>query len=353
MAYGTLTTLDTLAASQATIAEIGEDSAWAGIEAGLAAHNAIVRDMMTDLLEVTTDRQRRYGGGGEMVMDEVDQFGRADAQKPSAGVTVGFPLRAYQVPIQWTRKFFQVTTGAQLAALVNDAMTADLKTIQRQVKRAIFTPTNTTFTDRLVDNVSLAVKAFVNADSAEIPVGPNGETFTASSHTHYLANASLTATAVNGLVEAVAEHFNSGDGLLYIARGNETTLRGLTGFTPYYDMRINPGANAAAANGNLDPMNLNNRAIGIWNGGTGSFEVWVKPWVPTGYLFATVRGVPKPLVFRERAPGSGDLTLVADEETHPLRARLWEREYGISVWTRTNGAVLYAAGGSYTTPSFT
>lgn len=351
MVYGTLSTFDTLAASQQTIAQIGEDSAWAGIDARLAAHNAIMREMMGDLVEVTTDRQRRYGGGGDMVMDEVGQFGRSDAQKPAAGVTVGFPLRLYQVNVQWTRKFFEVTTGAQLAAIINDAMTADRLTFERQVKRAIFTPTNVTFKDRLVDWVDLAIKAFVNADSAEIPVGPNGETFDGATHTHYLGSAALDAAAVNAAILAIAEHTASGDGYLYINRAQETTLRGLTGFTPYYDMRVNPGANAAQGTAALDPMNLNNRAIGIWNGGTGSVEVWVKPWVIANYLFAFAKNVQKPLVLRERRAGSGDLTLVSDDENHPLRARAWEREFGISVWNRVNGVAEQINNGTYQTPT--
>jgi hypothetical protein len=311
MPYGTLTTFDSLAASQATIAQIGEDSAWAGIAARLAAANALEREMLGDLVEITTDRQRRYGGGGDTVMDEVGEFGRSDAQKP-----------------------------------------ADRLLIQRQIKRALFTPTNVTFKDRLVDWVDLPVKALVNADSAEIPVGPNGETFDGATHTHYLGSAALDAAAVNAVILAVAEHTAMGDGYLYIARGNETAFRALTGFTPYYDMRVNPGANAAQGTAALDPLNLNDRAIGIWNGGTGSVEVWVKPWVPTSYLVAFVKGIQPPLVMRERRPGAGDLLLVADDETHPLRARAWEREFGIGVWNRTGAAVSYVANATYATPTF-
>jgi hypothetical protein len=351
MPYGTLTTFDSLAASQATIAQIGEDSAWAGIAARLAAANALEREMLGDLVEITTDRQRRYGGGGDTVMDEVGEFGRSDAQKPAAGVTVGFPLRLYQVNIQWTRKFFENATGAQLAAAINDTLSADRLLIQRQIKRALFTPTNVTFKDRLVDWVDLPVKALVNADSAEIPVGPNGETFDGATHTHYLGSAALDAAAVNAVILAVAEHTAMGDGYLYIARGNETAFRALTGFTPYYDMRVNPGANAAQGTAALDPLNLNDRAIGIWNGGTGSVEVWVKPWVPASYVFSFLEDVPVPVVIRRRNGGSGNLELEYEDEVHPLRARSYFREFGAGVWTRTNGAVLYTANATYAAPT--
>jgi hypothetical protein len=56
---------------------------------------------------------------------------------------------------------------------------------------------------------------------------------------------------------------------------------------------------------------------------------------------------------RERRPGSFMLTLMAEDERHPLRARAWEAEYGFGVWTRTNGAVLYTGGTSYVSPTIT
>ncbi|MCA1609033.1 MAG: hypothetical protein LC730_06205, partial [Acidobacteria bacterium] len=93
MAYGTLSVLDTLAASQQTIAAYGEDNAFRDIELARNAHNSILRESIMDIVDITTDRQRRYGGLAEGTMEEVDEFGRSDAQKIAAGVTVGFPMR--------------------------------------------------------------------------------------------------------------------------------------------------------------------------------------------------------------------------------------------------------------------
>src|SRR5688572_23086404 len=97
MAFGTLNTLDTLAASQQTVAQYGEDNAFTAIQAALDAHNEIMNNTRSLFIETTTDRQRRYGGPDNMSMDEVDEFGRGDAQKIAAGVTVGFPLRLFDV----------------------------------------------------------------------------------------------------------------------------------------------------------------------------------------------------------------------------------------------------------------
>ncbi len=80
----------------------------------------------------------------------------------------------------------------------------------------------------------------------------------------------------------------------------------------------------------------------------------VKPWMPANYLFAFVDGAPAPLMMRTRNAGSGDMEMVYEAEEHPLRARAIEREFGISVWNRTNGAALFiTAGGVYVAPTLT
>lgn len=348
--YGTISTLDTLAASQATIAEIGEDRAFAAVDAYLQAHNRITRELMGDLAEVTTDRQRRYGGNDTVVMQELDQFGMPDAQKISAGATIGVPMRRFGDTIQWTRSAFEVMTGAEMAAQVNAITAADLVLRQREIKRALFYPTNVdNFNDRLVDNVELDIKRLVNADGAAIPLGPNGESFDASTHTHYIGEASYTNAFLLALIENVLEHYGSGRAVVYINRAQEAATRGFADFVPYLDARLIPANSATTARGTLDTANLYDRAIGIFNGA----EIWVKPWVPANYVFTWVMGQPPPLLFRERRPGSGDLRLVYEDENHPLRARSYESEFGVAVWNRTNGAVLYIANATYAAPTLT
>lgn len=350
--YGTLNTLDTLAASQQTIAQYGEDRAFEAIDAAVTAHNQIMNDLISDFIERTTDRQRRYGGPANMVMNKIDEFGRSDAQKLAAGITVGFPLNLNDINLQWTRTFFENATGQEMAAQVTGAMDAHHNAIIRDIKIAIFTPTNTdNFIDRRIDNVELDLKALVNADSAAIPLGPNGETFDAATHTHYLARVStLAASDITGLLNTVREHYGTGAQYLYINQASEAAVRGFTSnFVAYVDARLVPPTTATSARGNLDVANIYNRPIGLFD----AAEVWIKPWVPANYMFSWIDGAPPPLVMRERRPGLFMLRLMAEDERHPLRARAWESEYGIGVWTRTNGAVLYTGGTTYVAPTIT
>lgn len=351
MTYGTLSVLDTLASSQQTIAQYGEDNAWEAIQASLTAHNRVTDEMLATFVETTTDRQRRYGGEDQAILDEVDEYGRADAQKVTAGATVGFPLRRFEASVQWTRLFFENTTAAQLAAQFTAIQSADVRTMQRELKRAIYRAANYSYLDRYVDSITLAVKRLVNADSQPIPLGPNGEVFNAATHTHYLATASLVAANVQNLLETVIEHHSTGQAVLVISRTDETAVRALTGFTAYLDARLVPATNAVNARGTLDNTVLNNRAIGVFSSGGVAAEVWVKPWAIASYLFAYVAGAPQPLVLRRRATGTTGLRVEAENENFPLRARTMGNEYGFGIWHRTNGAVLYTGGGAYTDPT--
>ena len=66
-----------------------------------------------------------------------------------------------------------------------------------------------------------------------------------------------------------------------------------------------------------------------------------------------MRGAPKPLVMRTPTMGGGGLRIMAANEQFPLRAETMQREFGIGVWNRSNGAVLdtTTGAGTYTTPS--
>ncbi len=348
-AYGTLSTLDALAAIRQSVAQYGEDEAWRGIEVALAARNKQVADMRSTLVEISTDAQRAYGGGDVKTMVELDQWGLPDAQKITAGVTVGFPLRRYGNTLQWTRQWMMSNTVAQLAAEVQAILDADAANMIRAYKVAIFNSVSATFVDKLgvPANVSLAQKPFVNNDGLAIPVGPNGETF-ATSHNHYLGSATLTAAAVSNLIVTVQEHYNSGTPVLYISQTDEAAFRALSGFVADVDVRVTQPTTATTA-GQLDIANLYDRRIGLF----GAAEVWIKPWMIANYIFCYVQGAPVPLVMRVPPNELADLQLMYQDDRHPLYAQGYERQFGVSVWNRTNGAVLYFANATYAVPTIT
>lgn len=352
--FGTVSLDDLLSATQPSIIQFGEDRVFQGVSDLLEIHNRMLQEKLVDFVVGTTDRLRRYGGPDQMVMEPLDEGGVPNAQKVSAGSTVGFPLRRYGNAVQFTRDWMNQHSPQEFTVQIQAQRDADLRTIDLAVRRAIFNPTNYTFTDRLVQptsQVTIPVKALVNADSAPLGVGPNGETFNAATHTHYLARAggAVTNAEVIALVETVIEHHPIGQALIYISRTNEATMRALAGFVPYQDVRIRPSFDTTVAIGTpLDPNQINNRAIGVFNA---TAEVWVKPWMPANYFYAWVKGGPTPLAMREPDRGDKGLRLIFENDEYPLRASAVARDFGIAVWNRTNGAALYIGGTSYVAPT--
>lgn len=348
---GTHDVTSLLAAKHQSVAEFGEESVAQVLQADLAAHNLIVSDMLTDLAASTSDRQRISGTSiaGEMV--ETDEYGRAPTQKALPGQTVGFPLRLFQYAIGWTRTYLKVATPSDLAIGMQAAQKAHLQRLRREIQRALFLSANYTFTDHLIDNVALSVKRLVNADSALIPEGPNGETFDGSTHTHYNARASTLATSdVDALVSDVLEHGHGGQIKIVINTSNVSDITALSGFTPLTAAFVTPGSADPLTAQRLDHTRANNRLIGYW---AGAYEVWTKPWGISNYVLAyDASDGAKPLAFREREQGAlRGLRIAAEIDLYPLRAQYMEAEFGLGVWNRTNGAVLYTGGTSWTDPT--
>jgi hypothetical protein len=286
-------------------------------------------------------------------MVEVDEYGLAPTQRSQPGATVAFPLRLFQYNVGWTYKWLQNHTPADMAIMVLAAQAAHWRRIQMELKKSIYNSSNFTFLDHLVDNVSLGVKRFVNADGDPIANGPNGELFAGASHTHYDANAALTAPVLLASINDVIEHGHGGAVKTAISKTDETAVRALTGFIPYTDPRlIVPAVSLVGVPAErLDISRLDNRAIGIFEGA----EIWVKSWAIANYTFSWDADSPeKPLAFRQRAQsGLQGLRVAAENGDYPLFAKDMEAEFGLGVWTRTNGACLFFAGGGWVNPTIT
>ncbi|MDR3572866.1 MAG: hypothetical protein P4L50_03310 [Anaerolineaceae bacterium] len=348
---GTYDISSLLAARFQSVAAFGMSTVRLVLDADIAAHNQIVQELMLEFCEITTDRQRIYGTSQSGDMVEVDEYGRAPAKRQNPGATVGFPMKNFQFNLGWTAKWLQTRTPADVAISVQGAEKAHLRAIQLELKRAIFRSANYVYRDHLVDNIDFNIKRFINADSSLMADGPNGENFDGSSHTHYLARAggSLAASDVTSLINTVVEHGFGGSVKLAISRTDEATFRALTGFTAYIDPRLINGTFANQPGQRLDISRMDNRAIGIF----GAAEVWVKPWCLANYCVCWDTANPnKPLAFRQRNETAlQGLRIAAEYDDYPLQAQFMEAEFGMGVWTRTNGGVLYFGNTSYADPT--
>lgn len=326
----------------------------------LAVHNERVNEMMREMAQISTERSTVYGTNAQGEAVPKDQFTRAPTQKIRRGSKVEFPLDGFEFSVGWTAEYLRRATVQDMALKTVASRQAHLRRIQYDVKNAFFIPTNYTWNDRLVDGNDLSVKRLLNADSAPIPNGPNGETFNAATHTHYdavdwaAANTAARDAALRALVQDVVEHGHGAGLRIYINRAQEADFRALEGFEPLLIPNVIAGTNNDRAAGpTLDITRVDNRLIGYYDG----IGVWTRPWVPANYVLAFAAGVPetdKPLRFRIPTLASEQGLFVAAEiVTHPLQAQYLNFYHGVGVQTRTNGAVLFLGSASYTAPTFT
>jgi hypothetical protein len=349
---GTLRIMDTLEYGQESIIEYGIDLAFDQFAEALMIHNQIRNEFSMDVVEGTTKESRhRFGGQSKFQMKKVDvefSMGRK-AAKVGAGQTMGLPIDTYAPEsLQWTERYFKSATVEEVNAQMNAQLVSDVVEDRRQLAIAIFTPTNRTFVDEMTDGTSLAVKALANGDGWILPIIPQtGESVSSGgSHTHYTAVETLTNANVETFQNNVREHFENGTLKIYINVAQESAISALTDFVKAADPRIVLNVSADSLSGQkLDLWSTYNRRIGIIEGGA---EVWVKPWIPAGYLFCFVEGATKPLMRRQDKYDSTDLQIVQMELPDNRRGKLkaWsvERTFGYGVVNRINGACLQVTG---------
>lgn len=347
---GTYDVASLLAANNQSAADFGIDNIATVLSADNQNFSAQVTGALGDIAETSSDRQRAVGTsiGGDMM--EVDEFGQGPTQKDMPSYLLGFPLRKFQFPIGWTKQWEKNATPADFAIKNAAAQGADLRRTRYEIQRAIFTPTNSTFIDHLIDKASLAVKAFINADSTAIPNGPNGEVFDGSTHTHYDGSATLTAAAITAQIQDLVEHRNNAKVRIYINTADVAAFSALTGFVPLQVPYVTINANANQVdNPRLDIGLVDNRQIGWF----GAAEVWTKPWAVANYsIGADVAAPQKPLVRRVERADRG-LHIAGEVDVHPLRAQYVEHFYGFGAWNRFAMHVLRFNNATYAAPTLT
>lgn len=348
---GVHTIQDLLDYDQGSVLEFGEDTIAQVVQNDLAALNAQVQEEIRVFVGPTVfdkgSRQDRFGVSRQGKMVKADEFGRPTAQKAKGGVNVGYPLDHFHYALGWTKYYLAMATPADLAQDATGAIDAYLRRVRLEIQRAIYLPTNYSFEDHLVDNLTLPVKRLLNADGAEIPNGPNGETFDGSSHTHYLANAGWDNAALLAAVRHLTEHGHSQGVTLFINEADEAAVSALTSFKELRDPRLLPTDGETLDT--IDVIPSSNRRIGYF----GSATVWVKPWAMAGFAFITALGDPRrPLKWRDHpSPLLRGLRLAGTIDSYPLRSEITQAFIGAGVYWRSNGVIMDAVNGSYTAPT--
>lgn len=354
--YGTLSIFDTLDSQRVAAGDVinlyNPETLYRQIQAYFDAHNLLREQMIMELVADSTERLTTWGGTAKKTMSRGDEYSRPFAQKMSVTpVEMGFPLERAEIAWQVTKDFMETRTMGDLEKELIGIANADVEDTLTQIRHTLFNPTNnTSYIDHLTDSATLKLRALVNADSTPIPPTKYGTTFDGSTHTHYMGASSYTDTSLKSLITNVSEHYPDGRLFTYINAAQEDTTRGFTSgttkFYPLVDGRLNL-PNTDTVMGELDLGNTEDRPIGVF----GRSWIWVKPWIPSGYLFCFSPDAPKPIRRRVRSAERGMLRLRAMLDSYPLHAEVMQREDGFAIYERTNGACLYTGNATYAAPA--
>lgn len=336
---------DLLAQRFTNASQFGWDNLNDSIQARLEWLNGQVNEQISLLAEVSEDSRRVWGGDADFSMVEVDEFGISQTQKAVNGVEMAFPLRKFSVSTGMTADFMRRATVAEVANMALGIQTAYLERMQNELSFGVYNDDNYNFVDKFGDGTTLAVKAFLNADSAVIPSAPDGTSFDGATHKHFVGTvgAALAYTDIDTLIANVVEHGFTKGIALFIPAALVATLENLasTKFVKLTSALLVPSSAAVSTVGRIDPeADLNNVLVGYWDG---RVPVYTRSWTKANLVTCIATGAAeKPLVLRTDKYVKG-LQMMPEFGMHPLSAKTWEAYVGFGAYNRASVAVLDTA----------
>lgn len=346
---GIYTLEDLRSANFSSAIDYGMDKILPILQNDLAQYNSYVNEVLAYMCGKTTKQAMIWGSSSVSEFTEMDEFGKPVAKRENLGSSVMFPIRKYMAGIFFSRDFWETATGNEIAEKMITLEQGHFEKLLSLMKSALFNSTNYSFTDPYTQQV-LSVKRLLNADSTPIPQY-GGQTFTASSHSHYLGTSSLSGSNITTLTDHVIEHGHK-NVQIQINAANRTAFEALTGFTAVTPVSLIPQTDENATVARVDVANVNptNRYIGDFKG----YPVWVKPspQIPENYILAvSVNNADPVLMMRERVqPKLQGLMLDAPVPSEPLLAEEARFYAGFGVNNRSAAAVLYTANATYSDP---
>jgi len=306
----------------------------------------LARDM-NEQLDLFTDEQIQsraiWGGTTKLDFDEVGEFGKGKTRKDTAGQELHFPLFKLDATVGGSEEFWKRASVGNLREAMIGLDNGYSQRVRDEIAAAIFNKAaHTPVTDWLKDNSTLnKIQPFLNADSNPIPTAPNGTTFTASSHQHYVgcSGATISSYDVTTLINNVAEHV-LGKVILFVDPSMPAVLGALAG-TKYIARPPSPIVDQSTqqvARLSFNPdADRSNMSVGYWDG----VEVVTRSWVPTGYLACLAVGgqLGKPL-HRRIDPAFPGLRVATEMSDNVIRVKESYFYMGFGAFNRAAGACL-------------
>ena len=347
--YGALKLTDAEAAT-ATVNSVGQQPIWTATQEYLARVRASIAAATTAFVERQTDRYTdsyKLPGGGRL--QRRGPQSQPGAVKGSGGWDTAYPLEDFGDQVAGDDVTLAYLSVEEYQRAVDTVVIRDVNTVRFEMLKALFNPTNATFTD---PRGNLTIRRLANSDGSLYPpvIGSESE----ADDTHYLESG-YAASAISDtnnpyttIRAEIEEHFGEGNIVVFIHPDQETKTKDLTDFTDAPSPFITPGASTATV---TDMPNVPGKVIGRVSG------VWVSVWhyIPTGWMFGLDLNAPAPLIERVDPAFTGlgtGLQLVSTDQIYPFTMAFWRHRFGYGVGNRLNGVAFeLGTGGTYGAPT--
>jgi hypothetical protein len=338
------------------VQQAGPERIWDAIAASLAEYNRVANAIVGVWSQPTTVAMEQVELPGSGTLQPLDEWGNPLPVQPSGYYQVAYPIQGGGTAFGDNRVTRAIMTVEEVARLTMDAMQRDKDWLIRHALAALFTNTTWTYTDKVGPNGSkglgsITIQPLANSDS--VTYARKGA-LSASTDTHYLAQASAVADATNPFPTIKAEldehPSNSGPVVAYIPSDMVSSVAALTEFVEVTDPDIRYGANSdvLAANGEA-MVGPGKEVIGKTKSG-----VWVvdTPIMPSTYILAISTGGGAPLRMREYpAPELQGFFLEQHSPDGNRQESRFIRYAGFGVRNRVSALVMRTGNGSYAIPS--
>ena len=224
------------------------------LNAGLSAVNSQLYNdpLFSAMVSYQEDPDVEYRVGTSTSMNDFTEYGRPDPQRGSIQGHM-LPLKAKDRSLEWT--WYYLAKKARMVQIQTDIAEA-LKDLRAEWRKSILTRALKRGDDSGVAN-NLGSSGYspgfaTTAASTNVdftPVEFAGNTFT-STHEHYVAIAggAFTAAVFQDAKDELREHGHEPPYMAIVSSSDESTIRGLTGFTEVDNLLINYGDDTDRAN---------------------------------------------------------------------------------------------------------
>lgn len=309
----------------------------------LAEYNRQVDNMLSAMVEMTTERTRRVLQVDRRQLQPLDEWGNPLPTRPGGAYTVGFPIQGGGDARGTNRVSRQMMTVEELNRDVTETLLADADWIRRHALAALLDDQSWTFDDPAGD---VTVTPLANGDSTPfINIGGDGAT-----DDHYLAGtAALSASTFTTIRRELTEHIsNQGAGpvVVYVPTNLTDDVDAIPTFLEVGDPDIVLGADSDRLAANID-RGFGDEVLGKVS------RVWIVEWsaLPDNYMLARMVNR-TPLAMRQHP--SGALQGLFRENHSPngnLLEERWIRYAGFGVQDRTSAVVYQYGSETYSTPA--